>query len=107
MRDDLLDWNIDGEAGCQTWLLCEAERRRKAGESVAMWMGREGFQWVKAIMDRWMEESVRAADGLNSPAVVNYLHMRRDSFSLQLESMLQTAALSRKLLSLDPCYQQT
>jgi hypothetical protein len=106
MRDDLLDWSSDGEPGCRTWLLCEGDRRRTADESVAMWMGREGFRWVKTVMDGWMEEASTAAEALNSPALVNYLQMRRDSFSAYIESLLQTADLSRKLLSLDPSYQQ-
>ena len=87
--DDLLDWNIDGEAGCLSGLLCEAERLAEGGRISSHEDGTRRTQWVKAIMDSWMKESVRAANGLDSPAVVNYLHMRRDSFSLRLESMLQ------------------
>jgi hypothetical protein len=101
MRDDLVDWSSDHEDGNRTWLLCEAQRRRMEHESVPAWMGREGFQWVKLVMECWMEEAATAAAGLNSPELVRYLNMRRNSFSRHMTAMLDTAAACAKLLQLD------
>jgi hypothetical protein len=107
MRDDLLDWTSDSEARSRTWLLCEAERRRHEDESVAMWMGREGFRWVQQVMNQSMDEALLLAGELNSLALLTYLQMRKESFDSQIDSLLRMAALSRALLALDPCNPKT
>jgi hypothetical protein len=100
-RDDVLDWSGDLDAGRRSWLLCEAERRRVEDEGIAEWMGREGFQWANSVLERCMEEALTAAAGLDSPELVAYLNLRRDSFSRHMNFILETAAACSKLLQLE------
>jgi hypothetical protein len=92
MRDDFRDWSKDEQSGIQTWLLCEAERRRVATESTASWLGREGFQWVKDVMDAWMAELVTAAEQLDSPPALAYVHRWRVLFDAQIDTVLLSLA---------------
>lgn len=103
MRDDLVDWSVDCEIGNRTWLLCEADRRRAEHESVSEWMGREGFQWAKSVMEPWIEDALTTATGLGSQQLVRYLGVRRESFSAYISTMVETAAALSKLLHLDSC----
>jgi hypothetical protein len=101
MRDDLLDWGADAKAGNPTWLLSEAQRRRSDGESLAEWMGREGFAWVKAIQKTWLDETIAAAAVLNSPGLLNYLQERERLFSLEIDSMIAMAEACQALRKVD------
>jgi hypothetical protein len=101
MRDDLLDWSEDWKQGSSTWILSEAERRKSAGESVPLWMGREGFACAADRMQRWMDEMVAAAAALGSPELMLYLSERGRSGSRQIDHMRETAATWAKLLALD------
>jgi len=101
MRDDVMDWKSDLEAGQPTWLLTEAERRRDAGEPVAAWMGRAGFRWARGVMDGWIAETLEAASGLQSPALMAYLQQRNELFSRQIGRMISTADAFAGLLAMD------
>jgi hypothetical protein len=101
MRDDLLDWGADAKGGNPTWLLSEAQRRRNDGESLAEWMGREGFAWVRAIQKTWLDETIAAAAELNSPGLVNYLRERKKLFSLEIDSMIAMAEACQALRKVD------
>lgn len=101
MRDDLLDWDADAKAGNPTWLLSEAQRRRSDGESLAEWMGREGFAWVKMIQKTWLDETIAAAAELNSPGLLNYLREREKLFSLEIDSMIAMAEACQALRKVD------
>jgi hypothetical protein len=101
MSDDLADWSSDYESGNRTWLLSEAERRCADHESVPVWMGREGFRWVKVVMESWINDAVIAAATLNSPELVRYLDLRRNSFLRHIDRLLNSADAWAKLLQLD------
>jgi len=101
MRDDLLDWGADARAGNPTWLLSEAQRRRSDGESLAEWMGREGFAWVKVIQKTWLDETIAAAAELSSPGLLNYLRERERLFALEIDSMIAMAEACQALRKVD------
>ena len=101
MRDDVVDWNIDVEAGHPTWLSTEAARRRKSGESVAAWMGREGFRWARTVMDHRINETLDAASGLKSQALTSYLEQCNELFSKQIGNMIARADAFAGLLAMD------
>ena len=105
MRDDVLDWSEDYQAGTKTWLLCEAERRRAQNESLQMWIGRSGFLWAAEIMERWMQQMLDAANMMQSAALSVYLEQRRLSFRRQIDGMIATAAIYARLLQLDESFQ--
>lgn len=101
MRDDIMDWNSDMQAGQPTWLLTEAARRRNSDESVAAWMGREGFRWAKTVMDERINETLKAASGLKSQALMLYFEQRNELFSQQIDNMIATADAFAGLLEMD------
>ena len=101
MHDDLFDWSKDLEAANNTWLLCEAERQRRQGESVSVWMGREGYKWAEGVMECWMGELITTAGALESKELLRYLKMRRLSFSRDINRMIATAAAFARLLQVD------
>jgi hypothetical protein len=101
MRDDVMDWKSDLEAGQPTWLLTEAELRRGAGEPVAAWMGREGYRWARGVMEGWIAETLEAAHELQSPALIGYLNRRNQHFSRQIGRMIATAEAFAGLLAMD------
>jgi hypothetical protein len=100
MRDDFLDWDDDAKAGSASWLLTEAKRRAQTGESLAAWMGREGFAWVRSVMKAWMEETLAAAAGLRSEKLMAYLKLRDEEFTQQIDGMIRVAEAFRGLLRL-------
>lgn len=100
MRDDLLDWSEDWESGTPSWLVSEAKRRRGEGESVPVWMGREGFAWVKSLMRTWMDETIQAASGLNSPKLVHYLEQRDEEFAQFIDGKIALAEACKGFLKL-------
>jgi hypothetical protein len=101
MRDDVMDWSSDMQAGQPTWLLTEAARRRTGGESVAAWMGREGFHWARTVMDHRINETLEAASGLKSQALMFYLEQRNELFSQQIANMITMAEAFAGLLEMD------
>jgi hypothetical protein len=100
-RNDLLGWSGDTEREGRTWLLCEAERRKGAGESVAMWMGREGFAWAGAKLKALMEDAVAKASTLGSPELMLYLAMREEHCAREVSFLRKSAAAWAGLLELD------
>jgi hypothetical protein len=101
MRDDIMDWSSDMQAGQPSWLLTEAARRRNAEEPVAAWMGREGFRWAKNVMDRRIKETLEAASELKSQALLSYIQQRNELFSKQIGNMIATADAFAGLLAMD------
>jgi hypothetical protein len=76
LTDDLFDWHDDLRRGAATWVLSEAGRRATAGESVAAWIVREGFEWGVDTLRSWMTGLREAARELESPEVVEHLTAR-------------------------------
>jgi hypothetical protein len=101
MNDDLVDWSSDHQSGNHSWLLCEAERRRAHDEPVSLWMGREGYEWTRGLMDSWMDDAIAAAQALGAPELTLYLEMRKRAFSCYINRMTRTAAAYARLLQVD------
>ncbi len=102
MWNDLFDWPRDQRNGTVTYFLSEAERRRQAGESVAEWVAREGFEWGIEALDQWMSEARSAATALDCPTLIDYLRSREEMVREQtevvergLESAAQLAGVLR------------
>ncbi|MBA3531102.1 MAG: hypothetical protein H0T73_04180 [Ardenticatenales bacterium] len=76
MWNDLFDWNKDLTHQNQSFFLAEAERRRRAEESVAAWVVREGFEWGCTTLQRWMSELQQMALTQKSAPLEHYLQQR-------------------------------
>ncbi|MGQ0602164.1 MAG: hypothetical protein ACT4QE_10790 [Anaerolineales bacterium] len=74
--NDVFDWSKDLRHGTGTYVLSEAERRKRLDESVAAWVVREGFDWGIAALHEWMAEARTLAGPLNSPDLMMYLGRR-------------------------------
>jgi hypothetical protein len=82
MLDDVLDWNMDlvRESGrSSTYFLTEGERRRRATETLAEWVVREGFAWGMGQVREWLSEARRLGETLEAPEVAAYLAGREAS----------------------------
>jgi hypothetical protein len=101
MHDDVMDWSSDMQGGQPTWLLTEAARQRNGGESIAAWMGREGFRWARSVMDRRISETLEAASELKSQPLMSYLEQRNELFSQRIGNMIATADAFAGLLEMD------
>jgi hypothetical protein len=76
MLDDFCDWHEDLAAGRPSYLLCEAARRRRSGESVEACLMREGLAWGYSELIMFHEMARAAAADLNSPLLEAYLEHR-------------------------------
>jgi hypothetical protein len=76
MLNDLTSWHRDLTHGTPTYLLSEAERRRRADETTAAWVLREGFAWAITTLEGWMAEIDSLAERLGSPELQRYLAQR-------------------------------
>ena len=79
MWNDMRDWAADERNGIVTYFLSEGNRAKHAGETVAEWVIREGYDWGVAMMDRWMREMKDRAAQLGSRELGDYL-IQRDEF---------------------------
>jgi hypothetical protein len=76
LTDDLFDWHDDLRRDAATWVLSEAGRRAAAGESVAAWIVREGFEWGVDTLRSWMTGLREAAHELECTKAVEHLAAR-------------------------------
>ncbi|WP_446742410.1 class 1 isoprenoid biosynthesis enzyme [Silvibacterium acidisoli] len=97
-RNDLLGWSGDAERGAVTWLLCEAKQRMTLDESLAMWMGREGFAWAGERLAEWMVEIRQKAAVLNSSELLRYLDLRDRLCTAEVGFLKQSASAWARLL---------
>jgi hypothetical protein len=97
-RNDLLGWADDLGRGARTWLLCEADRCKRSDESIAMWMGREGFKWAGERLSSWMTELKQKASHLNSPELLRYLDLREKNCAAEVAFLAGSAAAWARLL---------
>jgi hypothetical protein len=77
MFDDVLDWHEDRERCRSTWFLSEAQRRKRAAESVEEWVVREGNAWGFGLLDKWMENLLAQADCIGSSCAHRFLQQRQ------------------------------
>ena len=57
MHNDIRDWKKDLSHRTATYFLSEALQRRRAGESVAEWVAREGFLWGLELLESWLSDA--------------------------------------------------
>jgi hypothetical protein len=79
LHNDFFDWQRDLLAHVETWFLSEGRRRSAVGESIEMWVVREGFDWGVQTLDAWMRETRPLAEELSAGAVA-YLDARAARF---------------------------
>ena len=84
MFNDFFDWYRDIKRGGNTYLLNEARRSDK-GE--VEWFVSEGFDWGRARLDEWFEESWERAEALGCEPLMEYLEIRRLHFAQQLAAL--------------------
>jgi hypothetical protein len=85
--NDLFSWRKDLAAGTLTLVLCEAERRKRPGESAPEWMIREGFDWVCGLLEEWLELLAGMAGRLGSAPLIAYLETRSTLLAAQAASV--------------------
>jgi hypothetical protein len=76
MLDDFVDWHQDLSSGRPSYVLQEAERRRRPGESVAAYMIRDGLAWGFGTLTDQFQKARELAGKLDSAALVAYLDYR-------------------------------
>jgi hypothetical protein len=76
MWNDLFDWHKDATRQVQTYVLSEAERRRRPDEPLIAWIDREGLDWGMAMLERWMAELHAHAAALQAFHLEAYLGQR-------------------------------
>ena len=99
MHDDLLDWNADLQSNTPTFLLAEAQRRKLPDESVAEWMGREGYSFSKSLMDTWFNETLVATEQLESAPLLEYVRNRQQSAEAYFAQQFAMAEIAGKLVA--------
>jgi hypothetical protein len=80
MFDDIFDCFSDSASGTQTYILSEAARRSRPGETVAEWMSREGLDWGAGLLAEWMLDMEALAREVGSEDVLVYLEERMRAF---------------------------
>ena len=78
MLDDLFDWHRDLRDKKDSYVLSQARRHKREGETVESWIAREGFDWGISVLSRWLPELRRLAQPLRSAAVNRYLDLREE-----------------------------
>jgi hypothetical protein len=78
LRNDFFDWHRDLERGGTTFLLCEARRRGRPGETVAAWMVREGMDWSISTLRDQLRCAHGRARALQAHGVVRYIERQAD-----------------------------
>lgn len=100
LSNDLHSWRRDTERGATTWVLSEAARHRKTGESVAEWLLREGLDRSLGALRRWMVDLEEMSVSLGSPGVRAYVAMRGEMLEDQTAAVRRGVVEAEKLASL-------
>ena len=72
--NDLFDWHKDLTNHTPTYFLSEANRHKRANESILGWVARRGFAWGVHTLQTQMVDLKTLAQNLHSPDAVNYLN---------------------------------
>jgi hypothetical protein len=86
MEEDLLDFNQDARRGTQTYVLCLAERQRRAGQSRVGWVLESGIDEIAATMSGWMAELEELSASLGAPEPAEYLAEREQRLRREIEA---------------------
>jgi len=87
LLNDLLGWHTDRRRQTATWFLAEAERQRRADESITAWIARQGLEWAIRQLTERLDELACIAAELNSPGLQQYLAVRRTRLNDQLPAL--------------------
>jgi len=98
--NDLFDWHKDMSQDTHTYFLCEAERRRNDGETIAGWVAREGFAWAIEKSQEWMSALKILAAQLQSTELAAYLDTREAMLMKQKEEVVQGLHNLAKIMEL-------
>lgn len=85
--DDLTDWHNDFHAGRNSWLLAEAQKNRRSGESVSSWILREGQDWALGTLDEWSGELVETCRKIGSPQAEKHVESFNRNMQQKWEEM--------------------
>ena len=78
MLDDLFDWYRDLRDRKDSYVLSQARRHKREGETVESWIAREGFDWGMGVLSGWLPELRRLAQPLRSAGLNRYLDLREE-----------------------------
>ena len=95
-HNDFFDWQRDLAAHVQTWFLSEGHRRAAPGESIELWVVREGFEWGVDMLNAWMCEMRPLAQGLSSGALA-YVDARAADFQATARDAREVMLALRRL----------
>jgi hypothetical protein len=84
--NDLFDWLHDHRAGIITYVQCEYRRRCAAGESIAAWMLREGFDWGVDQLRLWIKELGQMAVALGSEGAADWVERRKTRLEDEIDT---------------------
>ena len=87
MANDFFDWHHDDKCAIRTYIQSEWHRRRAAGESLASWYLREGFEWGRSLLFAWAVDLEREASSLDSPHAVKWLGERIDVLRTDVDKL--------------------
>jgi hypothetical protein len=96
LHNDFFDWQRDLASRVETWFLSEGRRRAAVGESIEMWVVREGFDWGVQTLEMWMRDMRPLASNLSSGAVA-YLDARAARFDAKTREASDGIAALRRL----------
>lgn len=100
MSNDLFHWHEDLSLETATYFLSEAARRRRANETAAAWVIREGFEWGLAQLEEWMGQARELAGELESAELLRFLAYREDKVQKDAQETLGNLRAAAKLGSL-------
>lgn len=89
LRNDFFDWHRDLQSGASTYVLSEARRRCRPGETVGAWMYREGIDWSIATLRGELAAVQRIAQRLRAFDTVVYARMQLDELARLEASLMQ------------------
>jgi hypothetical protein len=107
MLDDLFDWHRDLRDKKDSYVLSQARRHKREGESVESWMARTGFDWGMGVLRGWLPELRRLAQPLGSATLNRYLDLREkmlEEDNAKLGAGLKTLVKISTVLSIEKNY---
>lgn len=96
MYNDLLGWLKDLHNETPSYFLCEGMRRKRPDQSIGAWVVTTGFNWGLAYLENEWQLLLDLASALDSSALIDYLHARRELLHQQ------AAQITKAFHSLDP-----
>lgn len=76
MQNDLFDWHRDLTSNVTTYFLAEGKRQKRADDTEAEWVMREGFDWGINELAAWSSEMRALGRELQTKLLIAYLENR-------------------------------